>query len=106
MMKRISIGICQRERDPDNHHYLQIKFEGDSLNKDGLGAWAELHYDQGKQQVYENTPLPGLSFNHSGYRAFWLGKISTVDSVIIKWPNGKMQLLRECESKSGIASKY
>jgi len=87
-----------RERDPDNHHFLQIKFAGDSLNKNGLGAWAELHYDKGKQQIYENTPYRGYLSTIQDIAHFGLGKISIVDSVIIKWPNGKMQLLRDVKA--------
>jgi hypothetical protein len=87
-----------RERDPDNHHFLQIKFAGDSLNKNGLGAWAELHYDKGKQQIYENTPYRGYLSTIQDIAHFGLGKISIVDSVIIKWPNGKMQLLRDVKT--------
>jgi len=87
-----------RERDPDNHHYLQIKFAGGSLNKNGLGAWAELHYDKGKQQIYENTPYRGYLSTIQDIAHFGLGKISIVDSVIIKWPNGKMQLLRDVKA--------
>jgi ASPIC and UnbV/FG-GAP-like repeat len=83
-----------RERDPDNQHFLQIQFAGDSLNKNGFGAWAELHYDKGKQQVYENTPYRGYLSTIQAIAHFGLGNRTTVDSVIIKWPNGKMQLLR------------
>jgi ASPIC and UnbV/FG-GAP-like repeat len=83
-----------RERDPDNHHYLQIQFVGDSLNKNGLGAWAELHYDKGKQQIYENTPYRGYLSTIQANAHFGMGNKSAVDSVIIRWPNGKMQLLK------------
>lgn len=87
--------ICRnnsRQLQKENH-YLQIKFSGDSLNKNGLGAWAELYYG-GKQQVYENTPYRGyLSSIQSGPH-FGLAKTAVVDSVIIRWPNGKMQLMR------------
>ncbi|HXB94671.1 MAG TPA: VCBS repeat-containing protein, partial [Puia sp.] len=48
-----------RERDSSDNHYLRVAFAGDSLNREGLGAWVELHYDHGKQQVYENNPYRG-----------------------------------------------
>jgi hypothetical protein len=83
-----------RERDPDNNHYLQIAFSGDSLNKGGFGAWVELHYDHGRQQVYENNPYRGYLSTMQNIAHFGLGKIKSVDSVIIRWPNGRMQLLR------------
>lgn len=83
-----------RERDPDNHHFLQIQFIGDSLNRDGLGAFAELHYDKGKLQIYENTPYRGYLSTIQNIAHFGLGNRSKVDSVLIKWPNGNMQLLQ------------
>jgi ASPIC and UnbV/FG-GAP-like repeat len=87
-----------RERDPDNNNYLQIRFAGDSLNKNGFGAWAELHYDQGKQQVYENTPYRGYLSTIQDIAHFGLGKVRMVDSVIIKWPDGRMQLMQHVAS--------
>lgn len=63
-----------RERDPDNHHFLQVQFAGDRLNKDGLGTWVELHYDKGKQQVYENTPYRGYLSTIQNIAHFGLGK--------------------------------
>ena len=83
-----------RGKNKKNNHFLQIVFKGDSLNRNGLGAWAELHYDHGKQQVFENTPYRGYLSTNQGGAHFGLGKIQSVDSVLIKWPNGKMQLLR------------
>ncbi len=91
-----------RERDPDNNHFLQIHFAGDSLNKNGFGAWAELHYDHGKQQVYENTPYRGYLSTIQDIAHFGLGKIRTVDSVIIRWPDGKMQLLQHVKANQAI----
>ena len=87
-----------REKDPVNHQFLQIRFVGDSLNKNGFGAWAELHYDKGKQQVYENTPYRGYLSTIQAIAHFGLGNRTIVDSVIIKWPNGKMQLLRNVQA--------
>jgi len=84
-----------RERDKDHNHYLQIRFRGDSLNRNGIGAWAELHYNQGAQQVYENNPYRGYLSTIENMAHFGLGKTTLVDSVLIKWPNGKMQLLRQ-----------
>jgi len=83
-----------RDKNKEDNHYLQVEFLGDSLNKDGLGAWVELHYDGGKQQVFENTPYRGYLSSVQPGAHFGLGKIHSVDSVIIKWSGGKMQLLR------------
>jgi hypothetical protein len=79
------------EQDPENHHYLQVAFAGDTLNKGGFGAWVELHYDGGKQQVYENTPFRGYLSTIQDIAHFGLGKLMAVDTVLVKWPDGKMQ---------------
>ena len=84
-----------RERDAEHHHFLRVSFAGDTLNKDGVGAWVELHYDRGQQQVYENNPYRGYLSSIQDVAHFGLGEVKTVDTVVIKWPNGKMQLLRD-----------
>ncbi len=74
-------------------NYLSVQLHGDTLNKNGLGAIIELHYDKGKQQVYEQSPYRGYLSTMPLEPHFGLGNISNVDSVIIKWPDGKEQLL-------------
>ena len=78
-------------------NYLQVKFLGDSLNINGLGAFIELHY-KGMQQVYENTPYRGYLSSISPIAHFGLGNVPVVDSIIIKWPGNKMQLLRNVKA--------
>jgi len=80
----------QKEKD---NHYLQIKFYGDELNINGIGAWAEIYYDKDKKQVYENTPYRGYLSSVQNMAHFGIGKTAAIDSVIIKWPNGYRQLL-------------
>jgi hypothetical protein len=77
----------------NNNHYLAVKLAGDSLNLNGLGTWIELHYS-GKQQVVEQTPYRGYLSSHQLDAHFGLGNISKIDSVIIKWQDGKMQILK------------
>ncbi len=82
-----------REKDRDNSHYLQVKFVGSPLNKDGIGAWADIYYDHGKHQVYENTPFRGYLSTIQNIAHFGLGMDSLLDSVVIRWQNGKKQIL-------------
>jgi hypothetical protein len=77
----------------DDHHWLQVKFEGRSPNINGIGAWAEIYYDKGRQQVYENSPYRGYLSTDQAIAHFGLGSIATIDSVVIKWPNLKKQVL-------------
>ncbi|MDB5010711.1 MAG: repeat protein, partial [Mucilaginibacter sp.] len=83
-----------RDMDKLNSHYLQIKFTGDKQNINGLGAWADIYYGQGKHQVYENNPYRGYLSTIQNIAHFGLGKITTVDSVVVRWPNGRQQTLK------------
>ena len=83
-----------RERDTAGNHYLRVSLRGDSLNRDGQGAWIELHYDHGHQQVYENTPYRGYLSTIQNVAHFGLGRLRSVDTVLVRWPGGKTQLLR------------
>ncbi|MDN3658024.1 VCBS repeat-containing protein [Ferruginibacter paludis] len=80
-------------RKENNNHYLAVKLVGDSLNRNGIGAWIELHYG-GKQQVVEQTPYRGYLSSHQLEAHFGLGNIAKIDSVIVKWQNGTMQVLK------------
>ncbi len=87
-----------REKESLNNNYLNINFAGGNFNKNGLGAFAELHYNNGKQQVYENTPYRGYLSSIQNMAHFGLGEIKIIDTVLIKWPDGKMQLLKNVKA--------
>lgn len=82
-----------RETAPLSSHFLQVKFIGNASNIDGIGAWADIYYDHGKHQVYENTPFRGYLSTIQNIAHFGLGTVTSLDSVIIKWQNGKKQVL-------------
>jgi hypothetical protein len=82
-----------REKMVDSSHYLKIEFIGDDKNKNGLGAYAYVYYDHNKLQFWENTPYRGYLSSVDSRAQFGLGKTTMIDSVVIKWPNGKMQTI-------------
>ncbi len=83
-----------REKDKANSHFLQIKFQGSPFNKDGIGAWADVYYNHGKHQVYENTPFRGYLSTIQNIAHFGLGKTNQLDSVVVRWQNNKKQTLK------------
>jgi hypothetical protein len=83
-----------REKDTLNTNYIQIKFKGDNHNLNGLGAWADIYYDHGKHQVAENNPYRGYLSTNQNIAHFGLSKTRQLDSVVIRWPNGKKQALQ------------
>jgi hypothetical protein len=87
-----------RERNKKNSHYLHIQLKGTPLNKNGIGAWADIYYGHGKHQVYENTPFRGYLSTIQNIAHFGLGTDSLLDSVVIRWQNGKKQTLPKVKS--------
>ena len=84
-------AFIYRNTSPDTSHYLSVKLIGDSTNRNGIGTWIELYYN-GKQQVYEQTPYRGYLSTMPMDPNFGLGGLSRVDSMVVKWPDGKMEV--------------
>lgn len=75
------------------NHYIQIQLQGDSLNKAGFGTRIFL-YNDGKQQVQEQNPVRGYLSTVDTKLTFGMGKHTKADSIVIVWPDDKMQVLR------------
>lgn len=87
-----------RDDDKNEAHYLQIRFKGGNQNINGLGAWVNIYYNHGQQQVYENNPYRGYLSSIQNIAHFGLGKTTVLDSVVIKWPDGKKQTLQNVKA--------
>jgi len=75
----------------NQNHFLKIKFNGTGLNKGGIGAKV-LVTCKGKTYTQEFIPSRGYmsSINHE--LIFGLGAASTVDTLIIIWPDLRKQV--------------
>ena len=85
-------------------HYLQITFEGNAPNTDGLGTWVRLFYKNG-QQAYEHYNVRGYLSSVSSIAHFGLDSISSVDSVVVIWPDNKKQTLLNVKADQRITVK-
>nr|WP_294946288.1 VCBS repeat-containing protein [uncultured Mucilaginibacter sp.] len=92
------------EKNLSAQNYLQVAFKGGKQNLNGLGAIVNIYYDNGKQQVYENTPYRGYLSSMENIAHFGLGKINRADSVVVKWPNGKKQTLFNVKANQKIVA--
>ena len=86
-------NTLMNEKANNNAHYLTVKLIGDTLNRNGIGAWIELHYGD-KQQVIEESPYRGYLSSDQLEQHFGLGNISNIDSLVVKWQNGKLQVIK------------
>lgn len=76
-------------------NFLQVKFRGSEKNRNGLGATVAIYYNNGHRQVYENTPYRGYLSTVNDIAHFGLGKIAVIDSLVIGWPGGYKQTLKQ-----------
>jgi len=98
-------ALIYRNSSPDTSNYLTVRLLGDSLNKNGLGAWIELYYDH-KQQVIEQTPYRGYLSTMQLDPHFGLGKTAFIDSMVVKWPDGKMQVLPKVATNQRVTFRH
>lgn len=90
------------DKDTANHHFLQIKCEGDKQNINGIGANITIYYDHNKLQTFENNPYRGYLSSDQPIAHFGLGKTSIVDSVVVKWPQNKTQTITNIKADQVI----
>ncbi len=86
-----------QNKDDTAHHYLQIKFEGNKPNTDAFGTWVKLFYKNG-QQAYEHYNVRGYISSVSTIANFGLGNVTSIDSVVVIWPDNKLQTLRNVKT--------
>ncbi len=85
--------VYENTTNKTNKNYLHIQFKGDDKNRYGIGAWAEVYYGRGQLQVSENSPYRGYLSCIDTKAYFGFDSISVIDSVIIRWPGNKKQVL-------------
>lgn len=78
----------------NNNRYVDVTLSGTDANPNGVGARVEIYGPWG-QQVREIRS--GESYGiHCGLRAhFGLGPSTTLDSIIVRWPNGNIDHLND-----------
>ena len=76
----------------DAHHYLQVKLQGDSRNRRGIGSQLILTAGGQKQYIY-HSPHRGYMSTMDDRAQFGLGRAKRADSLEVIWPDGRYQLL-------------
>jgi len=89
-----------------NSHYLKVSFTGEGQNIRGIGATLRIYFDHGKQQLYEHYPCRGYMSTVDYDAHFGLGSSTTIDSLRVRWPDGKTQLIRNIRADQRITVSY
>jgi hypothetical protein len=86
------------------NHYLQVKLDGEGHNRFGVGAKVTLQ--SGKQTFYQElSPTRGFQSSVDYILTFGLGKIDTVQSVKVDWPDGRVSTLQNVAANQRITVK-
>ncbi|HZH96178.1 MAG TPA: VCBS repeat-containing protein, partial [Flavisolibacter sp.] len=97
--------VYKNNLDPKRNNFIDITFEGSNQNKRGIGAVATLFTKAGKQTI-ENSPYRGyLSCVSTGLH-FGLGTMTAVDSLLITWPDGNEQLIKNVAAGQKLKVGY
>ncbi len=98
-------SIYQNQADQQlKNQYLQIKLQGAGKNTQGLGAKVTV-YTKEQQQYLEQMPTRGYQSSVSPILHFGLGTTTQIDSLQIRWPSGKQQLLRQVKANQLLTLK-
>jgi len=81
-----------RNDEANGAHWLQVRLHGTSSNRAGIGARVRL-VAGGRTQVREISGGSGYGSQEPLVAEFGLGATTKVDSLLVHWPSGILQLL-------------
>ena len=86
-----------RNEGGNGHHWLGVRLQGQSSNRDGVGA--QVCVRTGEMRQCREVRGAGSYLSHSELRLhFGLGSHAAVDSVAVRWPAGGVQHLVNVEA--------
>ena len=85
--------------------YLKVALEGPPGNSSGLGARITV-YSGNRSQYHEHTFYRGYLSTTASDAHFGLDAASAVDSVIVTWPDGNRQQIRDVGTNQTLVARY
>lgn len=93
-----SPGELLYNRSPGNNHWILIQAVGTKSNRDGIGTRIKLTSESGLTQ-YNHVTTAGSYASSSDKRVhFGLGSDSRIKEIELRWPTGKLQVLRNVKA--------
>lgn len=86
---------------PNGNNWIKMNLKGIQSNSNGIGARVEIHGAWGKQI---RDVQSGIGFRHMGTLNphFGIGLATGVDSVIVRWPSGQIDVICNPEINSTL----
>lgn len=86
-------------------NYLKVKLVGPNGNRDGIGAKVTA-YHAGTLQYFENKTVRGYLSSNDPVVHFGLGDNESVDSVVVRWNDGKETRLNATKANQMLTINY
>jgi enediyne biosynthesis protein E4 len=80
------------------HHFLRIRLQADSPNRDALGATIRVYATEAEkvvQQHHYQTFTRGYKSAVEPIAHFGMGQAKLADSIVVQWPDGKRSKLQQ-----------
>ncbi len=86
-------------------NFITVQLKGAAQNPGGYGTRINL-YAKGEQQLQEQSPVRGYLSSIDQRLHFGLKKHGVADSIIIQWPDGKMQRLTNVKANQFLVVEH
>ncbi len=94
-----------RSKELTGHRDLRLRLKGPKGNIDGIGA--EIRVYAGDQIQHQNVQrIKGFMSYSSATAHFGMGKMEQVDSIAIRWPDGKTERLKNVKTNQLLTIHY
>jgi hypothetical protein len=78
----------------EGHHWVGLRLEGVTVNRDAIGARVEL--DAGGRTQFDEVRSGGSFLSHNDMRiVFGLATTDRVDAIRVRWPDGRTEVFAE-----------
>jgi hypothetical protein len=91
------------QQHPENK-FLKVSLQGEGKNKFGIGTKVTVHYNN-TIAYQEQLPMRGFESTVDDRLNFGLGKTNKIDSVVVQWPDGRQNILKNVKPNQQITVK-
>ena len=89
--------IFENHSEVENHHFLSVILRDNGPNKFAIGAKAIAYLTDGNKIMIEQFPSRGFQSSVPYRLHFGLGKINSLDSLEIYWPDRKRSVIKDIQ---------
>ena len=102
--KDAPVAVLRNDSPREDRHYLRLKLEGTSSNRDALGAKVELKLGD-RRIVRLRKGGCGLMSTHDPRLTIGLGAVKSIVELVVRWPSGKVSKLANVEADKELKLK-